>query len=172
METYLREWRTFENWSRDEAALVCGVTPDTVQRWEDHPELFPLRSARRLAQAWHWPTVEKFFTAPDRSRIVNATQQLVKGWATHMSGQISPVYLQYLHEYLESSDERPALSIETVLWAMAEADRRGRRQWRYLDAILSRLATEDHNGGGSHVFPDRQSDVTDPFQLARQLTQS
>lgn len=89
-----------------------------------------------------------------------------------MSGQISPVYLQYLHEYLEPNDERPALSIETVLWAMAEATRRDRRQWRYLDAILSRLATEGRNGGGSHVFPDRQADGADPFRLARQLTRS
>ena len=170
MEPYLREWRTFENWSRDEVALACGVTPEMVQRWEEHPELFPLRSARRLAQAWHWTTVEKFFTVPDLSRTVNATQQLATGWATHMSGQLSPVYLQYLHEYLEPNGDRPALSIETVLWAMAEAARRGHRQWRYLDAILSRLVAEGRNGGGSHVFPDRQSDGPDPFRLARQLT--
>lgn len=165
---YLREWRAAQGASLQEAAIACGVSLQILQRWEDNPESFPLTHARKLADAWHWPSVDRFFTLP-ASRQVNDTQRLVHGWATHMSGHISSVYLQYLHEYMVPSDRGPALSVDQILWAMAESARRGRRHWRYLDGILSRLVSERQNGGDANVFPDRNSNEHDPFQLARQL---
>ena len=90
---YFRQWRNAQNLSCQEVALACDVAIDVVTQWDDDPSCMPLMAAKHLADTWHWPSINQFFTLPPHFLAPTPVQRLANSWTTHMGGQLSSIHL-------------------------------------------------------------------------------
>lgn len=115
--------------------------PLPEQLSEPLPEPIPKLNANTVSVSVTVPVTVK--EDDDNARVREASVEkfsaeditvLAKAWRTHMSGDLSPYYLDKLAIYRETTG--PPLDVAVIIWAMEQAAHYEKRTWAYLDSIL------------------------------------